>query len=139
MKQAAQLIILALIATGSTTVLAKSPPERSAKATAALEKALAGRVAGKPQGCIPLNEFRNIRIIDRNTILAEGTGGRIWRNDLGGGCPGLSSDLTIVTKSSLPQHCRGDIFRVVDTAIPATFSACGFGDFVPYTKVKQAK
>lgn len=131
MKYPLTLAIVALIT--STGVSAKAP-ERSPKATAALEKALAGRTAGKPQSCVSLQEIRGSRIIDRHTILFEGTGGRMWRNDPPHGCAGLAPQRAIVTKSSLTQHCRGDIFQIIDPPTPMSFGSCAFGDFVPWVK-----
>src|SRR3546814_4406484 len=72
---AAALAVLTLTAAGE-------PPTRTPMAEAALQKALAGRTPGKPESCVSLSELGSQRIIDRNTILFEGHGGRIWRNDL---------------------------------------------------------
>src|SRR3546814_6992647 len=105
-------------------------------AEAALQKALAGRTPGKPESCVSLSELGSQRIIDRNTILFEGHGGRTWRNDLRHGCPGLAPGRAILTKPTLTRHCRGDIFQVIDPPAHMTMGACGFGDFFPYTKPK---
>ncbi len=134
MKHAVTLIALMVIGAGCAA--AGEPPARTAKAEATLEKALAGRTPGKPQSCVSLAEVRDSRIIDRNTILFEGLGGRVWRTDPPGGCSGLAPQRAIVTRSSMTQHCRGDIFHIVEPPAPMTFGACSFGDFVPYTKVK---
>ena len=126
---AAALAVLTLTAAGE-------PPTRTPRAEAALQKALAGRTPGKPESCVSLSELGSQRIIDRNTILFEGHGGRIWRNDLPHGCPGLAPGRAILTKPTLTRHCRGDIFQIIDPPAHMTLGACGFGDFVPYTKQK---
>jgi len=118
------------------TAHAREPQARSARAEAALGKALAGRTAGKPQSCVQMNELGSSRIIDDRTIIFEGRGRTLWRNDVSGGCPGLSPSRALVTKSSTGQMCRGDIFRIIDPGTPISYGACAFGEFVPYTKAK---
>lgn len=130
---------LAIITASLLTAMAltgASMPARTPKAEAALEKALAGRLPGKPQSCVSIIELQGNRIIDGNTILFEGRGGRLWRNDPPHGCPGLRPGRAIITRSSLTQHCRGDIFQVLDPPAHMTLGACGFGDFIPYARVK---
>lgn len=127
-------LTLAVVALISSTGLAAKAPERTPQAQAALDKALAGRTAGKPESCISLRDIRSSRIIDRYTILFEGIGGRMWRNDPPHGCAGLSPNRAILTKSSLAKHCRGDIFQIIDPPTPMTLGSCAFGDFVPYSK-----
>lgn len=130
------VMLAALVLTPIAGATAKEA-ERSPKAQAALDKALAGRVAGKPQSCVPIMQLRNTRIIDSQTILFEGNGGQIWRNDPPHGCPALAPQRTLVLRTSLSSHCRGDIFQVIDPPAHMTFGACGFGDFVPYEKPKK--
>lgn len=134
MKPLFPAMAIALALTGCAS--ASEPPARSPKAEAALDKALAGRTPGKPQSCVSIIELKGNRIIDSNTILFDGSGGRIWRNDPPHGCPGLSQSRVIVTKSSLTSHCNGDIFQIMDQPTMMTVGSCSFGEFVPYTKNK---
>lgn len=134
MNRSATMLLLGLCSLAIAGCAVGEPRPRSARAEAALDKALAGRVAGTPRSCISLTEIRSSRIIDGRTILFEGNGGTVWRNDPPGGCPGLYPGRTIVTRSALTQHCRNDIFRIVDLPAQMTIASCGFGDFVPYRK-----
>src|SRR3546814_17081783 len=101
---AAALAVLTLTAAGE-------PPTRTPMAEAALQKALAGRTPGKPESCVSLSELGSQRIIDRNTILFEGHGGRIWRNDLRHGCPGLAPGREILTQPTPTRPFRGYLFQ----------------------------
>src|SRR3546814_11688423 len=100
---AAALAVLTLTAAGE-------PPTRTPMAEAALQKALAGRTPGKPESCVSLSELGSQRIIDRNTILFEGHGGRNWANDLRHGCPGLAPGHAILNNPHAPRPFSGGIF-----------------------------
>ena len=113
---------------------AKPLSERTPQAEAALTQALAGRVAGAPQSCIALFGMGATRIIDRRTILFEGPGGVIWRNDIPQACAGLAPDRAIVTRTSTGMLCSGDIVRIIDPPSATTFGSCGLGKFTPYRK-----
>src|SRR3546814_17945644 len=123
---AAALAVLTLTAAGE-------PPTRTPMAEAALQKALAGRTPGKPERCVSLSELGSQRIIDRNTILFEGPGGRIWRHDLRPGCTGLAPGRAVLTQPTLPRHCRGAIFQVNDTPAHMPLGACAHWAYVPPT------
>ena len=64
------LFPLAAIGLIGTAVIAASPAriEREAKESARLEKALAGKVAGKPRSCITLSQNRSSEI-DRKSVV----------------------------------------------------------------------
>lgn len=109
-------------------------PERTPQAEAALIQALAGRVAGAPQSCIALFDMGATRIVDRRTILFEGPGGVIWRNDIPQACAGLAPDRAIVTRTSTGMLCSGDIVQIIDPPSAVTFGSCGLGKFTPYRK-----
>lgn len=107
---------------------------RTAKAETKLREALAGKVAGAAESCLPPGGTNDMTIIDDNTILfSRGTGSLVYRNDPPGGCSPLGSGFyALVTSTSQSSLCRGDIARVVDTSTGMTVGSCSLGDFVPY-------
>lgn len=108
---------------------------RQAGAERELARALEGRVAGKPQSCITSMRGSGPQIIDANTLLYR-QGSRVWRNDLGGGCPGLDSGDTLIIELRGPQICQNDTIRVQEPGSSIPGPSCLLGKFTPYTKVK---
>lgn len=130
MKPPLCLAILAFVSGCAAKPLSEPTPQ----AEAALARALEGRVAGAPQSCIALFDMGSTRIIDRRTILFEGPGGVIWRNDIPQACAGLAPDRAIVTRTSTGMLCSGDIVQVIDRPSAVTLGSCGLGKFTPYRK-----
>lgn len=117
--------------------LAMAPGALSALPPKTPAAALAGRVAGPPQSCLPsFGGNTGGDIFDSGQILFRGRGGTVYLNTPEQ-CPVLRSDRTIVTRSPSGQLCRGDIFEVRDRISPAAYGSCALGDFVPYDRVKR--
>lgn len=118
------LIAAALAGTGLT-----------ASDTKDLDKALAGRVAGKPVACLSTASAEP-QVIG-NSILLYRDGARVWRNDLPAACPGLDEDAIIVTEVYGGQVCRNDQFYTLRRGGGMTPGPrCRLGTFVPWDKVK---
>jgi hypothetical protein len=98
-----------------------------------LAQLLAGRVAGRPQSCVPAQSASNLRVIDAAT-LAYGSGRTIFINPLGGPCPGVRELSTIIVEVQGSGYCRGDRFRTVDFAGAIPGPTCLLGDWVPYRR-----
>ncbi len=96
-----------------------------------LEKALAGKVAGKPQTCLSVINARDSQTFDNGTILYKAGRNLSYRNDLNG-CSQLSWNAYPVFDIRGSQICRGDIVRIVDRGGAGVMGACSVGDFVPY-------
>lgn len=111
----------------SVSAVAADPP-----ASEKLAKALEGRTAGKPQSCVNLRDLRSTQIIDRNTILFEGPGGVVWRNDPPGGCPGLAPGRILITRNFNNQMCNTDVAQLAEAGAPMIVGSCPLGQFVPY-------
>jgi hypothetical protein len=124
-----RLIAACLIATLATAPLASArrTPEQE------LDRLLAGRTAGKPQSCIPLYRSNESTTIERIGIVYD-VGGTRYLTRFQGGCPQLSSDRILITRTPQAQICRGDSADVV-TRAPTTFmGTCTYGEFVPYQR-----
>ena len=128
-------IAAGMLALAGCTASAEMQASRAAEAKADLDEALAGRVAGKPQNCLPLSpgSVNGPQIIDQTTILYR-DGKRVWRNTLASDCPSLGQDDILVVEMNGSQVCRNDLFRPVDRGSRIPGAYCRFGDFTPYTK-----
>lgn len=128
------LIALAGLAGCST---AADQARYDAKSEAKLQQLLAGKVAGKPQDCLPLLRSHDMIRIDDDTLLFRDGARRIYRSELNGSCNGLGSpNYALVTGAmggSNGRLCRGDIARTVDVGSGTLVGSCVIGDFVPYT------
>lgn len=110
--------------------------EKQAKA---LDKQLAGKVAGEPVNCLSQTDARSpIRVSD-DIMLYRVSKNKVYRNDLAGGCPGLARDDDIMVTRSYgsTQLCKGDQFKLVDRTSGMWTGSCSFGQFVPYTTPKE--
>jgi len=126
-----------LIAAAATSLVAcetadYQPAQRSARAQQSYDKALAGKTAGKPESCLPLQRSNDMQVIDDNTILYR-DGRTTYVNTPLGGCNNLGNgSYALVTQSQGSQLCRGDIAQVRDMTTGVTVGSCALGDFVPY-------
>jgi hypothetical protein len=124
---------VALIATSTIAVAEKD--EYSAKAAEKLGKALAGRTAGPPVGCISNMRGSDMTVIDDYTILFK-EGGTIYVQKPHGGCYGLGNgNYSLVTRiAGSNRLCNGQIGELVDRVSGYSYGSCVFGEFVPYRK-----
>ncbi len=124
------LLTLTALAILGTLPAASTARERLSDAQK-LEKALAGRTAGKPQSCLPL---RNIQDTERlgDAILYKASRKTIYRMDTRGGCSSYSGD-AMITRTFGDQLCRGDVIRTADLSAGFETGFCIAADFVPYS------
>jgi hypothetical protein len=102
---------------------------------AKLETALAGKVAGKPQNCIQLDEARGNEIF-RDAILYRTGRNKYWLADAPGCGTSANNDYILVQNVFGSQLCRGDIIRLVDRTSGFHGGACSVRSFTPYSKPK---
>ena len=132
MKLALTLGCIAML-TGCSATVDLAYAERKATAYAVdIDKALAGKTAGKPQTCISLRDANGTEQVGDRTILYTVNKRLIYRNDPRGGCPSLGRDRTLVTRVYSSQLCRGDIVTPTDLVSGFSGGSCSLGDFVPY-------
>lgn len=131
---------LALLATASAALTASctyNPVQevRTPKAQHQLAEALQGRVAGRPQSCIPNYRANQMTVIDDHTILFR-DGRTVYVQNPRGGCRGLGiGGYTLVTRQyGSGQLCSGQINELVDLRTGMTGGACVFSQFVPYSR-----
>ncbi len=126
----------AALALGSCAGMATTaePDELTADQLAELDRNLGGKEAGEPVRCLPAGGqgLQTIRVSD-DILLYRQSGRLVYRNDLRGGCPGLSRDSDIMVFRNIGgSTCRGDIFTLVDRNSGIRGGACVLGDFTPY-------
>jgi hypothetical protein len=125
------MIPIAVAALGACET-APEPASRSASSQISYDRALASKVAGEAQKCLPTFRSNDMTVIDDQTILFH-EGRTTWVNTTLGRCSNLGrSGYALVTRNVGPQLCRGDIATVTDTMSGMTVGSCALGDFVPY-------
>ena len=102
--------------------------------TAAFAREIAGRVAGRPQSCIPTYQSTNLRVIDGQT-LAYDQGPTVWVNRLAARCPAIEPLNTVIVEPKLgTQYCRGDHIRGLEPGAIIPGPTCFLGEWVPYRR-----
>jgi Family of unknown function (DUF6491) len=108
------------------------PPRLTERQAARLESALAGKVAGEPVSCISRYPQSNLTAISDSVLLYRVSSRLIYRNDLMGGCHGISRGDTLIVTSHGSQYCRGDMAKSANLSSGMITGACALGTFTPY-------
>ncbi len=119
-------IVAALL---GTAVLAKPNDSQEAK----LDKALAGRVAGKPVDCIQLRDIDSSQIFDQTAVLYKMRGGDYYLNRPKG-AQSLHWTSILVTDTHTSQLCDIDIVRLVEQGTRMDAGFLNLDKFVPYPR-----
>ena len=126
-------IILPLMLLSGCATMTETAQGPDPKLTAALE----GRVAGKPQNCLPLDKAVGSEIF-RDAILYREGRNKYWLADAPGcGSSSGSNDYILVQNVFGSQLCRGDIIRLVERSGGFGAGSCSIRSFTPYTKPKS--
>ena len=102
--------MIRMFVAAAALMVAQSQPQEEAADPAAN--------AGEARNCINLDSATVRRAVDERTIEFEMVGGKTYRNQLGGRCPGLRNaargfgGLAFDVYGS--QLCRGDLVRALD-------------------------
>lgn len=123
------LFVAAALAAVPATAREKLAPEDQ------LAKLLEGRVAGKPQNCIPLSTTQSSQIIDKTAIVYR-VGSTLWVNRPKGGAESLDDDDILVLKTSGSQLCSIDALELHDRTSHMYSGFVSLGEFVPYRRAK---
>jgi hypothetical protein len=125
------ILPLALLTGCATTTQTAQGPDP--KLTAALE----GRVAGKPQNCIELDQATGNEVF-RDAILYRASRSKYFLAEAPGcGSSRGNNDYILVQNVFGSQLCRGDIIRLVERAGGFAGGSCAIRGFTPYTKPKS--
>ena len=94
--------------------------------------------AAAPQQCVQLNQIREAKVVDDQTIDFVLRDGKVLRNTLPGRCPQLGFEKAFSYSTSINQLCSVDIITVIiQGGGPRTGAGCGLGKFVPYTPIPK--
>ena len=132
----APILCLARAACASTPTEVADRQQRAATDRQALDRALAGKVAGKPISCLADTDRRNARTsFIGSTILYTVGRDRVFRNDMLGGC-NLRGDPILINSTPSTFLCRGDIVQLIDRTSRFPVGSCAYSDFVPYERAR---
>ena len=116
----------------STGASAGTPTKASAKGEAQLAKLLEGRIAGKPQSCLPGRVSDRLQVIDGTALVYKG-GDTVYVAKPDDPRTIRSNDILVINRFG-SQLCRQDIIRTIDRNSGFMTGAIFLNDFVPYTK-----
>ena len=100
-----------------------------------LDKALAGRIAGKPVSCVSLRELDGSEVIG-DDILYKVSRTLLYRNQSSGGCESARRGDALITRTHSSRLCQGDIVRTADVQAGFESESCILGTFVPYRRIE---
>lgn len=122
----------ALLATGVTPATAQG--EKTGKPVSKNKDAWKdAKPVGKPQSCVPLQQIRETRVRDDQTIDFYMNGRKVLRNTLPNSCPQLGFEERFAYKTSLSQLCSTDIITVLQSPGLSRGASCGLGQFQEVT------
>lgn len=131
------------IMTGAVLALMAVPALASSSAAergeAKLAKALTGREAGKPVNCLNLRDIQSTEIFDRTAIVYRTNGNKLYVNRPRIGASSLDKWDVLISKTYSSQLCSIDTVRLWDSGSRMETGFVGLGEFVPYTKVADAR
>ena len=123
------LLVVPLLLASAGALAADRPPSRDQMQ---VERALAGKVPGKPKPCLSHRESDNMSTHD-GRLLYRVSRTLTYVNEMNG-CRMLGNDDILITRLyGSDQVCRGDIAEIVDRGSNFPKGSCAYGDFVPYT------
>ena len=99
-----------------------------------LDKALAGRVAGKPVSCIDPRINSDTKVIDKTAII-YGSGRTIYLQEPDNARSLDDDDILVTDLRGTGQLCSVDIVRLHDRMGGWFRGFVGLNKFVPYTRV----
>lgn len=119
---------LLALAGAAYTADSSEPTRQQVRAMAMLD----GKSAGEAQSCVQTRDLNGSLVADEGTILFPLNTRLVYRSQVEPGCPFLTDDRQIVTRTNATQLCEGDQFEVVDVQYGTEYGRCSFGAFVPF-------
>lgn len=133
-------VIVTAIALGSLAVAGCAGPRSAEQLAEARAKDVPeARAVGKPVSCLTLTNIKDQQVYNDYVIDFETRGGKVYRNTIEQGCPGLGFEERFSFQTSISRLCRGEIITVLTTSGPGLQprGSCGLSDFQPIEYVKK--
>lgn len=132
---------ISLLIAGSVVASCTNAPPPSAEARTPsqqsnYDRAVGGKVAGKPMDCLPTYQQNDMSVIDGRTVAFRVGQGTAYLVHFTPGCELLDAGhyALLSRQFGSAQLCRGDIQQVVDIMNRTTVGSCSVADIVPYKK-----
>ena len=120
----------AMAVTAAVTMSCTPVPPKSASAPLA---EAAGRIAGTPQRCVPIQPNEPLRL-GADRVVLYGRGRTLWVNRLSEDCAGMRRNDILIVEPVGGSYCRGDRVRSVDPISRLPGPGCRLNDFVPFRR-----
>ncbi|MEZ5557619.1 MAG: DUF6491 family protein [Pseudomonadales bacterium] len=115
-KIATLLLLLAFAGCAASPEAEQRSRQAEEDVAAILSQPLDAEEYGETRRCLMSAQYHNIRILDDQRVVFEGTGNKLWLNQLRGRCPDLRAGQALRFRSriDLGRICDLDHFEVVD-------------------------
>ena len=97
----------------------------------------AARPAGQAEACLQLQQIRETRVRDDQTIDFYLRNRKVYRNTLPAPCPQLKAEQRFSYSTNIQQLCYSDTITVLPVGAPQMGPTCGLGRFQPVTGVER--
>jgi hypothetical protein len=129
-------ILLSLAAAATLAAPAAASPRLHGEAQ--LAKLIEGRTPGAPVDCIDLGRVYSSQIVDGTAIVYD-SGRTLYVNRPRAGAEQLDQNDTMVLKPFDHQLCSVDTVQMYESGARFFRGSVFLGDFVPYTKERDAR
>lgn len=94
---------------------------------------------GEAVNCVNIRNIRSTHVRNDRVIDFEMRGGKVYRNVLPNGCPGLGFDRAFSYRLSTTQLCSVDIITVINNSGAGIDrgASCGLGSFRPVSIARR--
>ena len=88
---------------------------------------------GKEERCLQLSSYQKIRVLDKEHLLFEGRGDKVWLNKLRIACPGLRPNAVLQLDVRSSSVCNLDTVTSIEVRrlyVDKLSATCSLGSFV---------
>jgi len=92
---------------------------------------------GKPERCVQISDYQKIRVLDKQHLLFEGRGDKVWLNKLRSECPGLRKNAVLRLDLLSSRVCNLDSVTSIEVRrfyVDKLSATCSLG---PFTRIPR--
>ncbi len=122
---------MAVVAAGCAGKAENKGPPPSVEAI--LASSLTESDYGKPERCLKVSDYQKIRVLDRQHLLFEGRGDKVWLNKLRTECPGLRKNAILRLDILTSRVCNLDTVTSIEVRryyVDRLSATCSLGPFM---------